>query len=154
MKKSQSTNSLKKQENKPVLNAKRIGPSIIPDRSHVLIRAFSAGNKTITDHIISRILKLSEKEVSHKLQEIMTEFKDRHLNIEKTFNNRYEEIREYVNEDFDITEKQKTLIGAYFCHEYSPESAALLNPSIIFHPDQTNLPNGSTPLCSKLESHR
>jgi predicted GH43/DUF377 family glycosyl hydrolase len=143
MKKSQLTNSLKKQENKPVLNAKRIGPSIIPDRSHVLIRAFSAGNKTITDHIISRILKLSEKEVSHKLQEIMLEFKDRHLNIEKTFNNRYEEIREYVNEDFDITEKQKTLIGAYFCHEYSPESAALLNPSIIFHPDQTNLPQGS-----------
>ena len=35
------------------------------------------------------------------------------------------------------------LIGAYFTHEYSPESAALFNPSIVPHPDQTGLPKGA-----------
>ena len=35
------------------------------------------------------------------------------------------------------------LIGAYFTHEYSPESAALFNPSIVPHPDQSGLPRGA-----------
>jgi len=35
------------------------------------------------------------------------------------------------------------LIGAYFTHEYSFEAAALFNPSIVPHPDQSDLPDGS-----------
>ena len=35
------------------------------------------------------------------------------------------------------------LIGSYFTSEYSLESAALFNPSIIPHPDQTNVAAGS-----------
>jgi len=32
------------------------------------------------------------------------------------------------------------LLGAYFSHEYSLEAAALFNPSIVPHPDQSDLP--------------
>ena len=39
--------------------------------------------------------------------------------------------------------KRQMLIGAYFTHEYSPESAALFNPSIVPHPDQTGMPKGA-----------
>jgi len=35
------------------------------------------------------------------------------------------------------------LIGSYFLAEYSLESAALFNPSIVPHPDQTTLPPGA-----------
>jgi predicted GH43/DUF377 family glycosyl hydrolase len=35
------------------------------------------------------------------------------------------------------------LIGTYFLAEYSLESAALFNPSIVPHPDQTGLPPGA-----------
>jgi len=35
------------------------------------------------------------------------------------------------------------LIGAYFTKEYAIESAALFNPSIVLHPDQTHLEKGS-----------
>ena len=35
------------------------------------------------------------------------------------------------------------LIGSYFLAEYSLESAALFNPSIIPHPDQAGLPPGA-----------
>jgi len=35
------------------------------------------------------------------------------------------------------------LLGAYFTHEYSLEAAALFNPSIVPHPDQSDLPPGS-----------
>ncbi|WP_198027647.1 glycoside hydrolase family 130 protein [Seonamhaeicola sp. S2-3] len=37
---------------------------------------------------------------------------------------------------------KKMLIGAYFTMEYSVESAALFNPSIVKHPNQTGLKNG------------
>jgi len=36
----------------------------------------------------------------------------------------------------------RTLIGAYFSHEFSVEAAALCNPSMIPHPDQSDLEAG------------
>ena len=35
------------------------------------------------------------------------------------------------------------MIGAYFTQEYALESAALFNPSIVWHPDQSGLAAGS-----------
>ncbi|MDA3852366.1 MAG: glycoside hydrolase family 130 protein [Spirochaetaceae bacterium] len=125
------------------VEATRTGPTLIPDRSKVLLRPFSAGGKTITRNIINRILSLSEKQVTEKLNEVLQEFKNRHLHIEKIFNNRYSQILEYLDSEFKISQNRQTLIGAYFCHEYSPESAALFNPSIVRHPDQTAQPPGS-----------
>ena len=42
--------------------------------------------------------------------------------------------------DFSLIQRQ--LIGAYFLHEYSFEAAALFNPSIVAHPDQSGAPEG------------
>lgn len=41
-----------------------------------------------------------------------------------------------------LNKTQRCLIGAYFLHEYSFEAAALFNPSIVLHPDQTGAPRG------------
>ena len=41
-----------------------------------------------------------------------------------------------------LSNEKKLLIGSYFTLEYSIESAALFNPSIVEHPDQTHLENG------------
>ena len=41
-----------------------------------------------------------------------------------------------------FTQDQRRLVGAYFLHEYSFEAAALFNPSIVAHPDQTGAPAG------------
>ena len=41
-----------------------------------------------------------------------------------------------------LTDAQRQLIGAYFLHEYSFEAAALFNPSIVAHPDQSGVPGG------------
>src|SRR3546814_15952448 len=38
-----------------------------------------------------------------------------------------------------ISPIKRRLIGAYFCHEYSYAAAALMNPSIVLHPDQSGL---------------
>jgi hypothetical protein len=41
-----------------------------------------------------------------------------------------------------FTAIKRQLIGAYFLHEYSFEAAALFNPSIVAHPDQSGTPEG------------
>lgn len=43
----------------------------------------------------------------------------------------------------DFTQVQRQLVGAYFLNEYSFEASALFNPSIVSHPDQSGVPNGS-----------
>ena len=39
------------------------------------------------------------------------------------------------------------LIGSYFTQEYALESAALFNPSMVWHPDQSGLPSGRAGSC-------
>src|SRR5690606_15038994 len=41
-----------------------------------------------------------------------------------------------------VSHFRRLLIGAYFTHEYSIESAAFFNPSIIEDPDQSDLEEG------------
>ncbi|HEX2983547.1 MAG TPA: glycoside hydrolase family 130 protein, partial [Ignavibacteriales bacterium] len=51
-----------------------------------------------------------------------------------------------------LAQEQRLLIGAYFTMEYSVEAAALFNPSIVWHPDQTKLPAGSKRFVVSLRS--
>jgi hypothetical protein len=52
-------------------------------------------------------------------------------------------VKKYLPPDKVLSDVQKSLIGAYFTMEYSIESAALFNPSIVPHPDQRHLKKGS-----------
>ena len=40
------------------------------------------------------------------------------------------------------SEERRLLLGAYFTNEYSLESVALFNPSMVLHPDQNGVPRG------------
>lgn len=118
---------------------KRLGPTLIPDRSRVLMRPFYPTNDGIARRIVARVMALSNKEVTQLLGEVMREFKHRHENAEKIFRDRFVEVRRYLNESWEPSAERKALIGSYFTHEYSPESAALFNPSIVPHPNQSGL---------------
>jgi predicted GH43/DUF377 family glycosyl hydrolase len=50
------------------------------------------------------------------------------------------ELSEYTH----VRPNQAQLIGAYFSEEFSFESAALFNPSVVPHPDQSGTPKGGT----------
>ena len=71
------------------------------------------------------------------------EFGERHLKIHEFFRRRFDEARPYLLAGQKLSEERELLLGAYFTHEYSLEAAALFNPSIIPHPDQSGLPTGS-----------
>jgi predicted GH43/DUF377 family glycosyl hydrolase len=125
------------------MHLKRTATILHPDQSRVLLRPFSPGGPERIAGIIARIMALPEEQVSQLLGQISIEFSLRHEQIRGRFLERFEQVSESSAIAEDISEQRRLLIGAYFLAEYSLESAALFNPSIVPHPDQTGLSSGA-----------
>jgi predicted GH43/DUF377 family glycosyl hydrolase len=88
-------------------------------------------------------MTLSDEEVAQLLEQVLGEFEDRHEQVMQLLRNRFTQVRHYLADPREPSPERQALIGSYFTHEYSPEAAALFNPSIVPHPDQSNLPRGA-----------
>ncbi len=122
---------------------KRKKTKIFRDESRVITRAHIPGSLAHIKNVINRVLKLTENDAKNVMRKICDNFCDRHINIEKQLIKHYDRISDYLPQNTKITEIKKLLLGAYFTMEYSIESAALFNPSMIPHPDQTGVAKGS-----------
>lgn len=125
------------------MKAKRTGIIIKPDCKRVLIRPFVPTNEDRITHIIARIMALPEETVEYQLAQVLAEFEGRHQKLCDFLIKRFEQVRHYLLTDQPLSQARQMLTGAYFTQEYSLESAALFNPSMVWHPDQSNLPEGS-----------
>jgi predicted GH43/DUF377 family glycosyl hydrolase len=125
------------------IHLKRTTTILKPDQSRVLLRPFNPGDSQRVARIIASIISLPEERVGPLLDEVSAEFSQRHQQIRKLFLERFEQVRDLMLTDGQLSEQRRLLIGSYFLAEYSLESAALFNPSIVPHPDQTNLPSGA-----------
>jgi len=112
---------------------------IKPNNNRVILRPFEPINKERIKKIIDRINNLSEEEVVQEYESVKSLYSLRHKNIEKFFIKRFNEVKKYSSLNDNIPEIKKLLIGSYFSNEYSLESTALFNPSMVWHPEQTNL---------------
>lgn len=119
--------------------AKRTEVFINPDHARVLIRPFFPASEQRVVKIIARLLALTESEIEKLRTQVLEDFSGRHQNTKAIFLKRFEIIRPYLMTDLEISEARQIVIGSYFTHEYSLEAAALFNPSIVPHPDQTGL---------------
>jgi predicted GH43/DUF377 family glycosyl hydrolase len=115
---------------------------INPNQSRVLLRPFTPGDSQRVGEIFSRIMLLSEERVGAILAVISADFSQRHQEIRLSFLERFAEISEMLAIEGQISQQRRLLIGAYFLAEYSLESAALFNPSMVPHVDQTSVPPG------------
>jgi len=122
-----------------------------PDPARVVLRPFkpateprdfNATDKTRANHIVDRVLALAPDVAHQQLAEVLQHFQDRHRYLLETFEARADEMEEAFASHATFTKEQRRLIGAYFLHEYSFEAAALFNPSIVDHPDQSAAPPG------------
>src|SRR5208283_4662330 len=125
------------------LNVKRTGIVIRPNNGRVVIRPFEPDSENRIERILGRVAALSEAEVDLLLEDVLREFRNRHQKTRQFFLRRFEHIKSHLLTDQPLTENRKLLMGAYFTQEYSLESAALFNPSMIWHPDQSGIPAGS-----------
>ena len=113
-----------------------------PDASRVLIRPFIPSDNRVIK-IMARVASQSDTAVKEHLDKILKDFADRHIAVKETFLRRYKSVKHLQFVDLEPSYERKLLIGSYFTSEYSLESAALFNPSIVPHPDQDDLPDGS-----------
>lgn len=91
-------------------------------------------------NIVARLTKLDENTVKEVLQKVMKDFSGRHRNLKETFLNHFTRINNQYPEDLlNFSPEKKLLLGAFFTKEYSIQAAALFNPSIVPHPDQSRL---------------
>ena len=105
-------------------------------------RDFNPTDKSRANHIVDRVLSLDPASVAVQLAEVLDNFQGRHRNLLATFEARADEMEEALVEHASFSQDQRRLMGAYFLHEYSFEAAALFNPSIVPHPDQSGVPAG------------
>jgi len=125
------------------LNVTRRPQKFASDAHRVITRLCLPGTEAHIRAVIDRILQLDEQEVSTLLDQVNQDFDSRHYDLASAFRAHYDEAATYIEEQDTISEERRLLIGAYFTKEYSFESAALFNPSLVAHPDQSGLPTGS-----------
>jgi predicted GH43/DUF377 family glycosyl hydrolase len=127
----------------------RQGLYLRPDPARVVVRVlkpateprdFNATDRTRANHIVNRVLALDPEAAVMLLAEVLENFQGRHRNLLATFEARADEMEEAFADHTTFTKDQRRLVGSYFLHEYSFEAAALFNPSIVAHPDQSGAP--------------
>jgi len=127
----------------PTIPITRLSTILAPDQTRVLLRPFVPGGAQRIAGILERIMALPEETVMELLDQVSAEFSKRHQDTCALYRERFGQIRDMLPTAAKISEARQLLIGSYFMAEYSLESAALFNPSIVPHPDQTDLPVGA-----------
>jgi len=120
------------------------------DPSRVVLRPFHLGWQAKNApggralKLLHDIAAMSDEQVKAEYGRVRQDFVARHWQTEKMFEERFEEVEETADIDCSgFSRTRRRLIGAYFCHEYSYAAAALMNPSIVPHPDQSGIKEGS-----------
>lgn len=103
--------------------------------------------------LVRDIVSLDARSVRAELSVVLHDFADRHWQIEHVFDQRFDEMEPKLGlNGTKLRPETKRLIGAYFCHEYSYAAAALMNPSVVRHPDQSGLQHGSVRILISLRA--
>jgi predicted GH43/DUF377 family glycosyl hydrolase len=122
---------------------KRKNEKILGDTSRVITRFHLPEDTHRIPKIIQRVVDLPEPIAENLLDDIVLDFSERHKDIRQVFERHLDKLSDFVPRDTVLSKAKRALIGAYFTMEYSIESAALFNPSIVSHPDQSHLDKGS-----------
>ena len=121
---------------------------LLPDPQRVIARPFVPGAQILPNGqsrlelVVERILSMSEEEVSATLEATRELFADRHSDLTRTLGDNFRAVAQHIDSPDDLSKQRRLLIGAYFTHEYSLETAGLGNPSLVPAPDQSGLNPG------------
>lgn len=127
---------------KPI-SIKRLPVTLTNDVRRVITRFFDPGGEARIRNIVRRVDELSDTQVATLLEDVFRRFRTRHSDVPSVIDQHYSTAMAMIEESRQESRDRRLLIGSYFTLEYSIESAALFNPSIVEHPNQENLPPGA-----------
>ena len=114
-----------------------------PDSRRVIARPHIPFSEARVERIIARVLSLDEAQARQELADVLAKFGHRHRGFESLLDRQFDAVRRHLPSDVLPSLERRRLIGSLFLAEYAFESAALFNPSIVPHPDQSGLPQGA-----------
>jgi predicted GH43/DUF377 family glycosyl hydrolase len=128
--------------------ARRSPIRIAADTSRVVTRLFVPGHEGFDQQesrsstVLQRVLALSDDEVKRSYEDVVARFEGRHHGLTETFLRHADELSDRLDPERKLTRTRRLLLGATFTSEYAVEGAALCNPSMVMHPDQTGVRRG------------
>ncbi len=125
------------------MNVTRLPVRLVADPRRVIARPFVPGGPARIRAIVDRVRALPDAEVSAQLASLIADYRQRHKDIRGIFRQNYATALALGGETPDPNEERRLLLGAYFTLEYSLESVALFNPSMVLHPDQNGVARGA-----------
>lgn len=132
-----------------------------PDPARVVIKPFlpaedaplsGANSQSRAQRIADRVTALAAADLTSELARVLASLADRYRDVETILMRRFEAINGTTITKCAVTRDQSLLIGAYFCEEYAFEAAALFNPSIVIHPNQSGVSVGALRFILSLRS--
>jgi predicted GH43/DUF377 family glycosyl hydrolase len=118
---------------------------VYPDPKRVIARFFFNGEERAIE-VVKKVMELSDDEIFGLISPLLQEYSKRHRNITKILTRHCKKVLHSIEaagfEYDDLDKDRKLLLGSYFTHEYSIESAAFFNPSVVEDPDQSDLVEG------------
>ena len=128
---------------------RRTGITLTPDHARVVAKLFLPGQdmapagESRSSALLARVLALTEDEVAAELTRLEAAYAWRHRDLESLWAGHFADVAHGVRDLGAVSAGHRRLAGAVFTQEYAVEAAALFNPSMVRHPDQTGLDEGS-----------
>jgi len=125
------------------ITVKRKSNKFYPAPKRVIAQYYMPGESDKAQSIIQKVINLSDEENQQILNQVLRGFSGRHRNITRIFEDSFSKIKDELDIKLkSLSSEKKLLIGSYFTKEYSIESTAFFNPSIVEDPYQGNLQEG------------
>ncbi|RLD63901.1 MAG: glycosidase [Bacteroidetes bacterium] len=125
-----------------MINVERTNINIISKSERVIPLFIELDTEERIKNLADKIATLDENIANSTLNKVLQEFENRHVKLKEVLLQHYKNIEPLVSSPETQSLQKKLLLGTYLTKEYSVESAALFNPSIVAHPDQSNLNKG------------
>jgi predicted GH43/DUF377 family glycosyl hydrolase len=133
------------------LTIRRLPIEIKGDERRVIARPFILGAQRVRT-VFDRITRLSPQQTRTLLAQVVASYGHRHADFFEILDEHYRDGSAMIGFGNNWDTDRQRLAGAYLTMEYAIESAALFNPSIVPHPEQTNLQDGSTRILMSLRA--
>ncbi|MEM9252132.1 MAG: glycoside hydrolase family 130 protein [Planctomycetota bacterium] len=112
------------------------------DDKRVITRFFGAGGDERVKRIAERVAGMTDAAADELLDDTMRRFSHRHRDVQGAFLRHFDQVRHVIPDAETLSSNRRLLLGSFFTMEYAIEAAALFNPSMVEHPDQSTAPAG------------
>jgi predicted GH43/DUF377 family glycosyl hydrolase len=114
------------------------------DQSRVILQPLFLPGSERVNRIITRVENLTDAEARELLSSVFKKYGHRHKNFSTILKRHFDAVAGHDTSANKFDEPRQLLAGALLSKEYSIQSAALFNPSMATHPDQSGLQRGQT----------